>query len=97
MLPHLLTVFSTNITNGVLAVCGLETAPHLTPLPRCHRPLTQTGTDGLTELRAAALTHYALTQAEEKIVPDKRLSFRQELKILVTYNCVLVNDVHCVK
>lgn len=33
---------------------------------------------------AAALTHYTLTQAEGKVVPLNRASFRQDLNSLVT-------------
>lgn len=53
--------------------------------------------DWLTEQCVAALMHHTLTQAEEKIVPMNRISFRQDLSWLVTFQFVSVNDIHYLK
>ena len=54
-------------------------------------------TEWVTEQLATVLTHYALTQAEEKLVPTSCVSFRQDLNILITFHCVPVNDIHYLK
>lgn len=41
--------------------------------------------------------HYARTQAEEKVVPTNRVSFRQDLNSLVTFHCAPVNYIHYLK
>ena len=80
---------STNITNRALAVCGAEMAPHMTPFTLC------CCVHWLAQQRAAALTLYALTQAEGKVVPTNRLSFRQDPNSLVTFHCL--NDIYYLK
>ena len=58
---------------------------------RLHSDIVSTDWDWVTEQRD---TYYSLTQAEEKVVPTNRVSFRQDLSSLVTFHCVPVNDIH---